>query len=312
MVEQEQRGVARPAVGGAAERLDGGERVGRVLGELEAVDEPRAASPPSPSSTITTRRRPEPIISPSVGHGSPTTGWWTKGSSPAASTSAAISAESTWSSMNSVTTSSGLAAIQLRTRRASSRNGVDPVSHRPWHMNRGFGPLGLLGDGRDDPTGRGDDVGPELLLGDGERLFVAAGRRAHDGGGGPTGPDVDEQGSDPLVELLGDRVELLGQEPTRLGGHRHRIVRSDVGDLVEGRSHSSAWPLHTLARAGAGVDVHVAARAGEHARHQRRPARARRRPTTSAAGRGAVAPRSPRRRLRRRRLVGIGASARAR
>ncbi|MGH8775347.1 MAG: winged helix-turn-helix domain-containing protein [Jiangellaceae bacterium] len=89
---------------------------------------------------MTTRRSPNLIISPRVGHGAPTTGSWTSGNRPAVSTSAAMSEASTWSSMNSVTTSSGLAAIQPRSWPSISRKDVEPVSQRPWHRRRASAP----------------------------------------------------------------------------------------------------------------------------------------------------------------------------
>ena len=45
---------------------------------------------------------------------------------------AAINAASTWSSMNSVSTSSACVESHERISASVSRNGVDPVSHRPW------------------------------------------------------------------------------------------------------------------------------------------------------------------------------------
>ncbi len=96
MVEQQQR---QASVGPRLGSQLNNSTVGNVYGVSWVCSKPLIShgfsSPPVPSSIMTTRRLPERIISPSVGHGSPGTGSKTSGSSPAASTSAAIRAAST-------------------------------------------------------------------------------------------------------------------------------------------------------------------------------------------------------------------------
>ena len=281
MVEQEQRGVGRPPVRCAAERLDGRERVRRVLRELEPVDEPRRVGAAvalldhhdeALAGADHLPQRRERLAGDRCVHvrqqaggldvggdegrvdvvldeqrDAPRRGW------PPATSGRRSSSRGTGSSRSRTTRGTGSGPRAPRARRRSSRR---------------------CGRRRRRPPGRA------RLGGHGDRLGVAARRRAHDAAGLAARPHVDEQGPHALVELLGDRVELFGDEPPGQPGHRHRVVRRDVGDLVE----------PPVAQLGVPVAAARWARGPRHRRRRRVPAGpARRRP-----------PR-PRRRGRRRR-----------
>ena len=179
VVQQQQRRVVGAAVGVAVERLDGRERVRGVLGELEAVDEPRRRlasvallehhDEALAGAGHLAERRPRLAGDRLIHHvqqpGCLDIGGDQRGVDMVLD-----------EQRDDVVGVGRHPATQLDERlEERSRPGfAQTVAHEPC-----LGPRGRAGDRVGDPLSGGDDLRSELLLGDGECLVVASRRRAH-------------------------------------------------------------------------------------------------------------------------------------
>ena len=92
--------------------------------------------------------------------------------------------------------------------------------------------------------------------------------------------DVDQEAADAVVELAGDRVALIGEEPTRLGGRRERVVSGGEDHVAQAAVAEMREPVAAVARGqwrgGSGErDAHGRDGCGGdcHGGRSRRPAR---------------------------------------